>query len=298
MAGRRAESPFDSYLKEIQRYALLDAKRERELGRAIQLAASPGIRRAKGPRALLRRMEVETAAEEARAELTCHNLRLVVSVAKRHLGRGLTLPDLVEEGNVGLFHAAQLFDPVHAVKFSTYATWWIEQAIRRSIVNTVKTVRIPRHMVQELTRWRAWARKFAQREGREPDATEVAAAMDLPAAKKKLLRRLFEASPAGSATVSLDVLFEDQQTVADPHAQRPDQVEFTEAEQERLTTLLDRLPEREAQIVRLRYGLGEHERPRTLREIGRDLNLSRERVRQLERLAVEKLRGAIESGRD
>lgn len=296
MTARRAESPFDSYLREIQRYALLDAKRERELGRAIQKHRAHLAKRAKGPRWLLEHEELERAAQEARAELTCHNLRLVVSVAKRHLGRGLTLPDLVEEGNVGLFHAAELFDPAHGVKFSTYATWWIEQAIRRSIVNTVKTVRIPRHMVQELTRWRAWARAFAQREGREPDPGEVAAAMTAPPAKKKLLRRLFETSPAGTATVSLDLLFEDQQTVADPRAQRPDQVEFSEAERDRLASYLDRLPARESQIVRLRYGIGENERPRTLREIGRELSLSRERVRQLERVAVAKLRAALERG--
>jgi RNA polymerase sigma factor (sigma-70 family) len=216
----------------------------------------------------------------------------VVSTAKRWLGRGLTLPDLVEEGNLGLVHAVELFDPGRGIRFSTYATWWIEQAIRRALVNTTKTVRIPRHMSQELSRWRSWARKFAQKEGRDPDAEEVADALKPPAAKRRLLVRLFREGTAGS--VSLDLLFADAQTVVDARALRPDLVEFSDSDLERLTRHIDALPAREAEIVRMRYGLDGRERPLTLREIGRVLTLSRERVRQLERSAVKKLRTALD----
>src|SRR5438034_6961540 len=125
MPGRRAESPFDTYLREIQRYPLLTVAEEKALAR-----------------------DVQAHDYDARERLIRNNLRLVVSVAKRWAGRGLTLPDLVEEGNVGLVHAVELFDPLRDIRFSTYATWWIQQAIRRALVNTVKTVRVPRHMAQ------------------------------------------------------------------------------------------------------------------------------------------------------
>src|SRR5262245_15972670 len=272
MAVRRAETPFDTYLREIQESPLLTAAEERALARVVRSA--------------------EHEAHEARERMIRSNLRLVVSTAKRWLGRGLTLPDLVEEGNLGLVHAVELFDPSREIRFSTYATWWIEQAIRRALVNTTKTVRIPRHMAQELSRWRTWARQFSQREGRDPEAEEVADAMNVPPAKRRLLIRLFRGATAGS--VSLDLLFADAQTVVDPRALRPDLIEYSDADLDRLARHLDRLPVREAEIVRMRYGLNGRERPLTLREIGRTLELSRERVRQLERSAMKKLKIALE----
>jgi len=277
MTLRRVESPFDTYLREIQRYPLLTAAEERALAREIH---DP---------------ELEHHEQaDAREKLVRSNLRLVVSVAKRWVGRGLTLPDLVEEGNVGLLHAAELFDAGRQVRFSTYATWWIQQAIRRGLVNTVKTVRIPRHMSQELTRWRKWAREFAQREGREPDTDEIARAMKGPAARRKLLARLLRTHGGSTATVSLDALFEDAQSVVDPRSLRPEQLEFSGTDTARLAEQVARLPERESTVLRLRYGLDDRDHPMTLREIGKELDLSRERVRQLERLAVAKLRTALE----
>jgi RNA polymerase primary sigma factor len=272
--ARAGESPFDTYLREILRYPLLTGAEEKALARLVQ---DPDLEL--------------SARYEARERLIRSNLRLVVSVAKRHGGRGLTLPDLVEEGNVGLVHAVGLFDPEREVRFSTYATWWIEQAIRRSLVNTVKTVRIPRHLAQELARWRLWARRHEQREGRDPDVDEVSAAMKATPERRRLLRRLYLTSTSGS-TVSLDVLFEDQQSLADPRASRPDLVDFSDEDRSRIAENLDALPERESRIVRMRYGLDGRARPMTLREIGAALSLSRERVRQIERDAVERLKGA------
>ena len=272
MPGRRVESPFDTYLREIQRFSLLTAAEEKALARKVQ----------------------GDGDFDAREQLIRHNLRLVVSVAKRWAGRGLTLPDLVEEGNVGLVHAVELFDPARDIRFSTYATWWIQQAIRRALVNTVKTVRVPRHMSQELTRWRTWARAFAQREGRDPDPAEVAKAMAPTAKRRKLLLRLYETGVKGAASVSLDVLFADAQLPSDPRAPRPDLLDFDEGDRERLHTYLKRLDGKQAEIVRLRFGLGDGGAVLTLREIGTRLGCSRERVRQLERIAVGKLRGWLE----
>jgi RNA polymerase primary sigma factor len=271
--SRAGESPFDTYLREILRYPLLTAEQERRLGE-----------RAQDPD------EEDSERYEARERLIRSNLRLVVSVAKRYAGRGLVLPDLVEEGNLGLVHAAELFDPTRGVRFSTYATWWIEQAVRRALVNTVKTVRVPRHLAQELARWRTWARQFEQRTGRDPDVDEVSAAMKTPTERRRLLRRLYLASVSGTS-VSLDLLFEDQQALADPRSGgRPDLLEFSDEDRSRIASGLDALPEREARIVRMRYGLDSEARPMTLREIAAAMSLSRERVRQLEREAVERLK--------
>ncbi len=278
MSIRRAESPFDTYLREIQRYPLLTAAEERALAREIHDVT----------------LEHHEQAD-ARERLVRSNLRLVVSVAKRWVGRGLTLPDLVEEGNVGLLHAAELFDAARQVRFSTYATWWIQQAIRRGLVNTVKTVRIPRHMSQELARWKKWSRDFAQREGREPDPEELVRAMKGPMARRKLLARLLFTHGGVTSTVSLDALFEDAQSFVDPRSLRPDLLEFSGGDAARLAEQIACLPEREAMVLKLRYGLDDREHPMTLRETGKALDISRERVRQLERLAVEKLRSALEA---
>lgn len=278
MPGARRETPFDTYLREIQRDGLLTGPEERALARRMH---DP---------------ELDLSEQgEARQQLIRRNLRLVVSVAKHWVGRGLVLPDLVEDGNLGLIHASELFDPARGIRFSTYATWWIEQAIRRGIVNSAKTVRIPRHMSQELTRWKNWARAFAQREGREPEPDEVAKAMKGPPARKKLLSRLLRTnSGSGSASVSLDVLFEDAAAIADPQALRPDLVEFTDTDREELAHGIASLPPREAEVLRLRYGLGDRDEPMTLRDIGKALTLSRERVRQLEKSAVVRLKTALE----
>src|SRR5262245_617600 len=299
MSVRRAETPFDTYLREIRAYSLRSAEEERRLGARIRAAApqSPewirAGRKRRGRDPALARLSPEEEAQAARRELALHNLRLVVSVAKRWHGRGLSLPDLVEEGNGGLWHAAELFDPTVGVRFSTYATWWIQQAVRRALVNTVRTVRIPRHMSQELSRLRAWARAFEQEHGREPSPLEIERHVDASPAKRRLLRRLYaHASPTG-ATVSLDALFEDDQSVPDPRAPRPGTPSLTDADRERLRAAVARLPAREAEIVRRRYGLDgvDRDRPPTLREIGVALSLSRERIRQLERSAVRRLQG-------
>lgn len=285
MPKPRGDAAFETYLKDIRQFPLLTPEQERDLARRIQRAYAPDA----GPDELIE-------ANEALAAMVEANLRLVVSVAKRYVGRGLTLPDLVEEGNVGLVHAAKKFDPAQETRFSTYATWWIKQAVRRSLMNTVKTVRVPSYLAEEVNRWRGFAREFESRHGRPPEDDELLAALDPQPGRRRMLLRLFHAAAPGSATVSLDVLFETVDSVVDPRAERPDLIDLGDWERAGLLARLERLPEREAEVLRLRFGLSTGFPPLTLREIGRRLRLSRERVRQLEQQALTRLREGLEGG--
>jgi RNA polymerase sigma factor (sigma-70 family) len=306
MPARRLESPFDTYLREIQAWPLLTAEEERALARRIQ-AVSPTAPRTRVARRardvnpleeLQEQMRLEQEAQEARYELTVRNLRLVVAEAKRWRHRGLSLPDVVEEGNVGLYHAVELFDPARNVRFSTYATWWIRQAIRRALVSTVRTVRIPRHMSQELARWRVWARRFEQREGRAPLPDEIARAMPGSATRRRVLARIWADAAVTGHTVSLDALFEEDPRLPDTRFPAPGQPGLEAAELDGLRRAIVALDPREAEVVRVRYGLGGAGAPRTLREAGAALGLSRERVRQLEHRALAKLRAALRDAGD
>lgn len=285
MPQRRGDAAFETYLKEIRQFPLLTPEQEKALARRIQSACADGA----GAEQLIDANEALSAMVEA-------NLRLVVSVAKRYVGRGLALPDLVEEGNVGLVHAAKKFDPEQDTRFSTYATWWIKQAVRRSLMNTVKTVRVPSYLAEEVNRWRTFARAYEKQHGRMPEDDEIVAALKPQPGRKRLLLRLFHAAAPGSATVSLDVLFESVDSVVDPRAERPDLLDLGDWERAGLLASLERLPEREAEVLRLRFGLGTGSTPLTLREIGRRLQLSRERVRQLEHQALARLREGLEGG--
>ena len=184
MNMERADRTFDTYLAEIQKFPLLTAAEEKALARRVQ-----------------NQFEDHVDAMVAKDEMIKRNLRLVISVAKKYRGRGLTLPDLVEEGNLGLVHAVEKFDPEMDTRFSTYATWWIRQAIRRSVMNTVKTVRTPTYLAEDLNRWRAFARKFEHKHGREPTGEEVADAMEPPPGRRRMLLRLYQNTLPGSATV-------------------------------------------------------------------------------------------------
>jgi RNA polymerase primary sigma factor len=263
---------LDIYLAQIRQYPLLTAEEERDLARRVQ--------------------SDDWSAWEARDRMIRSNLRLVVSVAKRYQRRGLPLADLIEEGNVGLVHAVEKFDPEMETRFSTYATWWIRQAVRRSIMNTVKTVRIPSYMAEELHRWRRWARTYEQDHGRGPSDVELVEAMDPAPTRRKFLLRLFHDATRGG-TVSLDTLFESVETIVDPRAARPDLIEFGPIARERLQEALADLPEREAAIISRRFGLGPEGQTMTLRQIAKDMDISRERVRQLEHKALELLRRAF-----
>lgn len=278
--------PVRMYLREIGRVPLLDAAKE------IHLAQRIGARDAERERQ--RRDEPFSQAviddgNRAHEELTEANLRLVVSVAKKYIGRGITILDLVQEGNIGLIRAVEKFDPTKGYRFSTYATWWIRQAITRSIADQARTIRIPVHMVETINKVQRETRRLVQELGREPTPEEVASALNLP------LDRIREISSVAQAPVSLQMpLGADADGslgdfIEDTAAEAPADAAFLQLLRESVKDVLSSLPEREQDVLTLRYGL-EDGQIRTLEEVGRAFKLTRERIRQIEAKALRKLR--------
>ena len=265
-----AERCLETYLTEINEVPLLDAREEQELGRKIQ-----------------------AGDQRARERMIRANLRLVVAVAKTYGDRGLSLQDLIAEGNIGLMKAAEKFDPDAGCRFSTYGTWWIKQSIRRALTNTVKQVRVPSYMAELISRWRVVSLELTYLLGRSPTVEEVAAELEIPEESWPLLKRTIQSSGAGQQ-VSLDALTANQDTVEDVSAVTPDEQLLNSDMIAKLGDLLKVIDEREATILRLRYGLGSPDgATMTLKEIGKVVGLTRERVRQIEQEALKKLYGVM-----
>jgi RNA polymerase primary sigma factor len=260
------DDPVRMYLKEIGRVNLLTAKEEVELAK-----------------------EMEAGSEEARHHLTEANLRLVVSVAKKYLNRGLSFLDLIQEGNLGLMRAVEKFDYKRGFKFSTYATWWIRQAITRAIADQARTIRIPVHMVDTLNQLARVSRALLEQLGREPTEEELAYGMGITVDKVQELKKISQQpvsleSPIGEEEDShLGDFVEDKQAIAPLEA--ASEAMFRNEVEDILATLRPR----ERRVVQLRFGLVDDE-PRTLEEVGRRMGLTRERIRQIEATALRKLR--------
>jgi RNA polymerase primary sigma factor len=264
---------LNAYLREINKIDLLTPDEEKELAYRVQ-----------------------DGDLEAREHMIKANLRLVVSIAKNYSGRGLTLMDLIEEGNIGLMRAVEKFDPGEETRFSTYATWWIKQGIRRALVNTVKTVRIPSYLVEVISRLRHKKSELRQELGREATLQELAKALDIDKDNIRLLKRAIHAETAGGGTVSLDAMPTANDTIIDETMQRPEDVFFRRYDLEKIDELLDAVSDREAMILRLRFGLdGKTKDPMTLKEIGKRIGLTRERVRQIEAEALRRLHKIMNS---
>ena len=221
------------------------------------------------------------------------NLRLVVSIARRYTNRGLALLDLIEEGNVGLTKAADLFDPTMGCRFATYGTWWIKQAIRRAIADHGKTVRIPSYLHPKIAEWKRIAATLTEKLGREPSLTEIAEAAGVPERTYPILASALLTLRSIRQTVSIDADPDDRDRMSGeiPDLEGLDPSDAVEAIQSknRLAELLGDMPKRSLEILTLRYGLDGHE-PQTLREVGEKIHLSRERVRQIEAESLEALR--------
>ena len=260
------EDPVRMYLKEIGKVPLLSSDDEIELAKKIELGD-----------------------ELAKEKLTEANLRLVVSIAKRYVGRGMQFLDLIQEGNLGLIKAVEKFDYRKGYKFSTYATWWIRQAITRAIADQARTIRIPVHMVETINRLVRVSRQLLQELGREPSPEEVALKVDMP------VERVREIMKVSQEPVSLETPIGEEEDshlgdfIQDDQVAVPaDAATFTMLH-EQLMEVLDTLTEREQKVLRLRFGLDDG-RPRTLEEVGREFNVTRERIRQIEAKALRKLR--------
>ena len=267
--GVSLEDPVRMYLKEIGKVPLLSAEQEIDLARRMEKGGKEG--------------------EEARKKLAEANLRLVVSIAKRYVGRGMLFLDLIQEGNLGLIKAVEKFDYRKGYKFSTYATWWIRQAITRAIADQARTIRIPVHMVETINKLIRVSRQLLQELGREPTSDEIADEMDMP------VERVREILKISQEPVSLETPIGEEEDshlgdfIQDDNVPVPaDAAAFTLL-REQLGDVLDTLTDREQKVLRLRFGLDDG-RARTLEEVGKEFDVTRERIRQIEAKALRKLR--------
>jgi|SRR5687767_8052427 len=288
-----AETGLQSYLKEIDEAPLLTALEERELGTAIQYAAKADELFRQGEISLSEKEDAELLAAKARDRMTLSNLRLVVNIAKNYLNRGMALADLIEEGNIGLMRGVEGYDPDKETRFSTYASWWIKQAIKRALINTVQPVHIPAYMVAMIGDWKRASAELESQLNRQPNLQELAEHMKLSERKLRIIRRAVKAFSAPTQSEAPDGSLSLSDVLADYRTPAPEQAAFDNADSEVINRLLNKIDEREATILRMRFGLNDQE-PMTLKQIGIKIGLTRERVRQLEREALHKLREAME----
>lgn len=266
----RRESELDTYLREINEVALLSAEEEIDLAEKVQHGDLG-----------------------AREHFIRANLRLVVSIAKKYANRGLSFMDLIEEGNIGLMKAVERFDPKAGCRFSTYATWWIKQAIRRALISTVKTVRVPSYMVEIVSKWRSMAMELGFYLGRQPTPSEIAQLIEIPIENKNLVNRTVQTSSGPQGIVSLDLLPGAEEAIPDSEGAQPEKNILDQSEIEHMHSMLEGMDELEAEILRLRYGLNSSGEGLTLKAIGENLGMSREMVRQIEKQAIRRLQDAF-----
>ena len=289
--------PVRMYLKEIGKVPLLTAAEEIDLAMKIEAGVAAGEQLEKADageielerRDLRRLTRIEEVGFDAKQQLIEANLRLVVSIAKRYVGRGMLFLDLIQEGNLGLIRAVEKFDYRKGFKFSTYATWWIRQAITRGIADQARTIRIPVHMVETINKLVRIQRQLLQELGREPTPKEIGDVMGLPEERVREIQKISQEpvsleTPIGEEEDSqLGDFIEDDAAVVPPDA-----ASFSML-QEQLGKVLDGLAERERKVISLRFGL-EDGHPRTLEEVGREFGVTRERIRQIESKTLAKLR--------
>jgi RNA polymerase primary sigma factor len=270
MASAAVQSGLQLYLRQINELPLLNAQQEKELARRIINHNDP----------------------EAREIMVRSNLRLVVNLAKHYVNRGLSLPDLIEEGNIGLLKAVEGFDPENGSRFSTYASWWIKQAIKRALINSVQPIHIPAYMVEMMSKLKQAMRELEDVLGRLPTTDELSHHLKMSPKKLKIIRKAIRAVNTPTQSGSADGELTINDLVADMNTLPPDEIVLEGDNIRQLMDLLGEIDEREATILRLRYGL-DGEEPMTLKQIGQRIGLTRERVRQIEHEALGKLRDSM-----
>ncbi len=265
LRSETVQSPLETYLKEINETALLNADEEKQLA-----------------------YRIEKGDAEARDRMVRANLRLVVNISRSYTGKGLVLQDLIEEGNLGLLRAVEGFDPTMNTRFSTYASYWIKQSIKRALVNTAKTIRVPAYMVELLAKWRRANAILHDKLGRPPSHEEIAASLDLPKKKLNIIKKAIKVYHSAPQPEQSDSGWSLEEMIMDSNTKSPDN-EMVEADDlVHVKDLLGKMDPREAIVLKMRFGLDDEE-PKTLKEIGESLGLTRERVRQIESEALEKL---------
>jgi RNA polymerase primary sigma factor len=293
------DDPVRMYLREIGRVPLLTSRLEVELAVLMERAdqADAHLRDSGLSRDMRRQHEGDVQrGRQAKRRLTEANLRLVVSVAKKYIGRGMNLLDLIQEGNIGLIRAVEKFDYVKGYKFSTYATWWIRQAITRAIADQARTIRVPVHMVETINKMIRTSRRLVQELGREPTAEEIGAELQVSA------ERVREIMKASEEPVSLETPVGEEEDsrlgdfVEDKGAQAPAEAASHQLLREQMESVLHTLSGRERRVLQLRFGLDDG-RSRTLEEVGKEFGVTRERIRQIEAKALRKLRHPSRSKR-
>ncbi|MCS6850056.1 MAG: RNA polymerase sigma factor RpoD/SigA [Gemmataceae bacterium] len=259
------QSPLETYLRDINETPLLSAEEEKELA-----------------------YRISQGDVAARDQMVRANLRLVVNIARSYTGKGLSLQDLIEEGNLGLLRAVEGFDPSMNTRFSTYASYWIKQSIKRALVNTAKTIRIPAYMVELLAKWRRATSKLTDELGRAPTHEEIARALGVPKKKLAIIKKAIRVYNAAPQSEQNDSGWSIEEMLMDGRAKTPD-TELVETDDlKHVLELIAKMDPREATVLRMRFGLDDEE-PKTLKEIGERLGLTRERVRQIESEALSKL---------
>ena len=264
-----SRAPFSTYLGDIDRTPLLTAADERELA-----------------------TRVLTGDVEARDRMVRANLRLVVNIARGYTGKGLALQDLIEEGNLGLLRAVEGFDPNMNTRFSTYASYWIKQSIKRALVNTAKTIRIPAYMVELLSKWRRATNKLNDELGRPPTPEEIAKLLGLPKKKLSIIKKAISVYNSTPQTDQSEAGWSIDEMLMDNRSKTPDDEMVETDDLKQVLVLLEKMDKREATVLKMRFGLDEEE-PKTLKEIGESLGLTRERVRQIESEALAKLNESL-----
>jgi RNA polymerase primary sigma factor len=259
------QTPLETYLREINETALLTSRDEQDLAVAIG-----------------------NGDVAARDRMVRANLRLVVNIARGYAGKGLGLQDLIEEGNLGLLRAVEGFDPAMGTRFSTYASYWIKQSIKRALINTAKTIRIPAYMVELLSKWRRASARLTEELGRTPTPEEVARVLGLPRKKLPIIKKAIRIYNSTPQTDQAEAGWSLGEMVMDENMRSPEDELLTHDSLTKVMGMIETMDPREATVLRMRFGLDDHE-PKTLKEIGESLGLTRERVRQIETEALGKL---------